>query len=67
MTQKRKHTVDEVLRSLSKKKDIKITGNEIQILVGKDSKQDLGNKSWGKIDFLCNHNGYRRFNVIKFI
>lgn len=67
MSQKRKHTVDEVLISLSRKKSIKITGNEIQILVGDKSNNDLGNGSWGKIDFLCNHNGYRRFNVIKFI
>jgi hypothetical protein len=67
MSEKRKHTVDEVLKSLSRKRDIKINNLEIQILVGDFAHNDLGNKSWGKIDFLVNHNNYRRFNVTKFI
>ena len=60
---KRKHSVDEVLKSLSKKHDVKVVGNSIQVLkaiVTKDGKDvenptyqgDLGNGSWGKIDFL---------------
>ena len=60
---KRKHSVDEVLKSLSKKNDVKVVGNSIQVLkaiVTKDGKDvenptyqgDLGNGSWGKIDFL---------------
>ena len=60
---KRKHSVDEVLKSLSKKHDVKVVGKSIQVLkaiVTKDGKDvenpvyqgDLGNGSWGKIDFL---------------
>ncbi len=60
---KRKHSADEVLKSLSKKHDVKVVGKSIQVLkaiVTKDGKDvenpayqgDLGNGSWGKIDFL---------------
>ena len=54
----RKHTVDEVLRALDRKHDCKVVYNRVYILKSKESFNDLGNKSWGKIDFLCNHNGY---------
>lgn len=58
----RKHNVDEVLRALRQKKDLKIQGNQIQIL---RNSSDLGNGSWGKIDFLVNHQGYFRQFVAK--
>lgn len=68
----RKHNEDEVLYLLRRKHDIKIKDNtkEIQILSGKSKKQhksnDLGNGSWGKIDFLINHCGYRKYIVDEF-
>ena len=60
---KRKHTVEEVLKALSKKHDVRVLGGTIQVLkpeIEKDGKiienpvyqGDLGNGSWGKIDFL---------------
>ena len=73
---KRKHSVDEVLKSLSKKHDVKVVGNSIQVLkaiVTKDGKDvenpayqgDLGNGSWGKIDFLKSQ-GYKQYFVAEF-
>ena len=56
--QKKKHTVDSAIKSLSKKRDINIVNNVIEVRRGKKSTQDLGNGSWGKVDFLCNHKGY---------
>ena len=62
----RKHNEDEVLFQLRKKHDVKIQGKDILILNGKSKRSqksdDLGNGSWGKIDYLCNHKGYiKRF------
>lgn len=71
----RKHySMDEVIRQLSKKNDVKINkvfgkpwNGEIEVLKNKvrnskfelvdnpKKKYDLGNGSWGKIDFLVNH------------
>ena len=59
----RKHSEDEVLKSLAKKHDVRIVNRTIQVLkpeIEKDGKivenpfyqGDLGNGSWGKIDFL---------------
>ena len=54
MTRKNKYRVDEVLRSLSKKHDVRINGTDILVLNGKSKKKpkqyDLGNGSWGKIE-----------------
>ena len=67
-----KHSQDEVVRSLSRKRDCRIDTSRktIEVLNGEDKKQpkqgDLGNGSWGKIDFLCNHCGYRWFFVSTF-
>jgi len=70
MARKNKHSVDGVLRSLSKKHDVKIDGNHVLILNGKDKKHpkkdDLGNGSWGKIDFLTNHCRFTKHFVSKF-
>ena len=66
----RKHTEDEVLKSLRKKNDVRVNGNLVLILNGKNKKfpkhNDLGNGSWGKIDFLVNHCGYHTMNVSEF-
>lgn len=68
-----------VLTQLSRKNDIRVDQtNTIKILsdkvINKDGEVvdnpkkrfDLGNKSWGKIDFLVNHCGYSRVNVDSF-
>ena len=73
----RKHKIDEVLRTLGRKNDIRIFSNRIQILKDKiwtkdgaidnpRKKHDLGNGSWGKIDFLTNYHGYYINYVEKF-
>ena len=61
----RKHNVDEVIRSLGRKKEVRVNpyAKTVEVL----SKQtELGNGSWGKIDFLTNHCGYRLLTVSKF-
>ena len=71
MTRKN-YKIDEVLRSLSQKHDIKINTDVqvIEVLSGKDPKfqtfHDVGNNSWGKIDFLVNHCGWSQINVDRF-
>ena len=60
----RKHKMDEVLKSLHRKKDLSIDsqGNVIYLL--KEPKNnDLGNSSWGKIDFLKKYCGYNIIEV----
>jgi hypothetical protein len=76
----RKHyEVDEVLRALSHKNDIRIVNKDILILKDKVYNQkagksitnpkkhfDIGNKSWGKIDFLVKVHEYRQYFVDEF-
>ena len=51
----RKHTKDEVLHSLKRKSDVLINNNSSVIQVLRPAKHnDLGNNSWGKIDYLKN-------------
>lgn len=72
MARKKNYTLDEVLRSLAKKRDVRVDSNVkvVQVLTGLDRKfpahNDLGNGSWGKIDFLCNYQGYRQIFVDRF-
>jgi len=72
MARKQRYTEDEVLKALSKKHDVNVnsTTKTIQVLNGKNKKfpkaNDLGNKSWGKIDFLCNYREYNWFFVSEF-
>lgn len=51
-----KHTVDSAISSLSRKRDCKIDlmNNEIAVLLPKaeNRSNDMGNSSWGKVDFL---------------
>lgn len=61
----RKHNLDEVRIALKKKHDVMLTSNkEVLLLTGQNPKypksNDLGNGSWGKIDFLVNHCGFRK-------
>ena len=47
------YTISKVESDLGQKK-IGITGKTITI----PNDPDIGNKTWGKIDFLCNFHGY---------
>lgn len=72
MTRKRKYTPDEVIKALSRKHDCRVdpTRKTVMTLNGKDPKHsksnDLGNGSWGKIDYLVNHNGFIHYSVSSF-
>lgn len=71
MTRKLKHTEDEVLKALSRKRDARVNRitKEIYILTGTNPQysrnNDLGNSSWGKIDFLVNYCGYSKIPTDK--
>ena len=74
------YQIDEVLRNLDRKQDIQINSNTKEIKILKDyildkkgdtipnpeKKHDLGNKSWGKIDFLVNHQGFSIWYISTF-
>ena len=61
----RKHNLEEVLSSLRKKNDCRIIEKSIFMLTGTSKKpqfkkkDDLGNGSWGKIDYLTKVHNYR--------
>lgn len=61
------NTIASALEVLNKKKDVKVIGNDIYVLNGyaKYKANDLGNGSWGKIDFL-RKKGYRMHLVRRF-
>lgn len=63
-----KHTVSEAIRRLNTKQDCKVTGDTILVLSDHNQNKvfDLGNKSWGRIDFLVNYCGFRKFFFDKF-
>lgn len=74
-----KHTQESALRTLGQKNDLRIRGSKILILTDRvwdnkkgeyvdnpRKKHDIGNKSWGKIDFLTKYYGYSIVNVDKF-
>ncbi len=48
------YTIDEAKSALSKKR-CTIQGKTIFV---PPKGEDIGNGTWGKIDFLCNHHGY---------
>ncbi len=72
MARKKKYTLDEVLKSLQRKHDCKVDAAKktVYTLNGKNPKHsktnDLGNRSWGKIDFLVNFNSYTHYSVSEF-
>jgi hypothetical protein len=75
-----KHNFFEVIKSLRKKHDIKIFEHQNKIILLRNfivtkealiihnphKKFDLGNKSYGKIDFLVNHCGFHIFFLKSF-
>jgi hypothetical protein len=62
----RKYAVDEVIRSLNNKHDCRIMGNRIEVLTGRNATNDLGNGSWGRIDFLTHYYGFYQCFVKEF-
>ena len=64
----KQHRIDRVLRQLGQKNDCFVDPNTltIQVLVGKNQKHDLGNKSWGKIDYLQKVHDFSVIKVDKF-
>lgn len=52
-----KHDEVNVLRSLSRNKEVSVNLANKTIIVSKDS-QSVGNGTWGKIDFLVHYCGY---------
>jgi len=76
---KSKYSESEVLASLDRKQDVKISGRTILLLSrevwsdklkglieNRERKNDLGNGSYGMIDFLVNHRGYNKNRVNEF-
>jgi len=61
---KKEYSVIKVLKSLRKKKNIKVTkGKLIYILNFRNmGQQSIGNSTLGKLDYLVNHNKY---NIIR--
>lgn len=76
----KKHSETEVCRQLAKKNDCKVHQSHRTVEILSDTvhdkeqntipnpkkKHDLGNKSWGRIDFLVNYCGYRTRYVSEF-
>jgi len=63
MAKEFKYDEDQAIRILSKKRDLKIDVNKKTIKIQRDptrKRNDLGNGSWGKIDFLINHCGFSK-------
>lgn len=75
----RNHIYNKVIKDLSKKRDVKIVGRTILMLSdlvwskfhgdyvrNKLKRHDIGNKSWGKIDFLMKEYEYKIKHVDSF-
>jgi len=60
------YTEEEVFKSLQKKSDVRIQGKLVLVMRGSAAKNDIGNGSKGKIDFLCKHRGYQMRWVTEF-
>lgn len=67
---RKNYTIDEACAGLSKKNDVRINGSVIEILTDKittkegnvidnpKKRNDIGNGSWGKIDYLTKYCGF---------
>ena len=76
----KKHNEYDCIKQLDRKRDCKIASSGVivilqnHIFIPKEGKTirnpnkhfDLGNKSWGKIDYLINHCGYSMMRVDRF-
>jgi len=62
MKNNKSYNESDVIKSLNSKKDCKVVESSKTIWVAPNGNQnkahDLGNKSWGKIDFLLHYRGY---------
>ena len=65
---RKNYTIDKVLRALNKKNDCLVSETDkiVFVLVGRGKKNDLGNKSWGKIDFLIHYCNFTLNKVEEF-
>lgn len=67
---RKKYKLEEVLFRLRRKKDIRVNPINKTMMVlnqkAKNKENDLGNGSWGKIDFLKKVEGYKLFLVSEF-
>ncbi len=65
---RKNYRIDEVLASLNRKNDAKVIGGTVYILADSSpiKKNDLGNGSWGKIDYLTKYQGYSISRVKSF-
>lgn len=68
VSSKFKYNEEQVLSKLRRKKDISInpSSKTIQVRQGESAQNDLGNKSWGMIDFLQSQSSYHVQRVKKF-
>jgi len=60
------YTEEDVIWTLSRKSDVRIQGKQVLVMKGSAAKNDIGNGSKGKIDFLCRHKGYTLVFTSKF-
>ena len=44
-----KHSLEQAIKALNKKKDVQVEGTDIYI---RNESTEVGNKSWGRIDYL---------------
>ena len=67
---RKKHKLEEVLFRLRRKRDVRVNPGNKTVMVlnnkAKNKENDLGNGSWGKIDFLKNVEKYNVFFVSEF-
>jgi hypothetical protein len=67
---RKNYSIDEALRTLSQKHDVMVDFNRKSLKILKHdsphAKHDVGNKSWGKVDFLVNYCGFSLERVAKF-
>ena len=58
---RKQHNLDEVLRSLSRKNGCSVDSIRRTVSI-KRGQSDIGNGSWGKIDYLEKRHGYVVYN-----
>lgn len=58
MADKKFHTEKSAVATLQKKQSIKFSDRYKRIIFIKEGFSDIGNKSWGKIDYLMNYQFY---------
>jgi hypothetical protein len=75
---RKRHSEEEVLRALRYKRDVRVSGKTVAVLKDKvltkegetvlnpNKSWDLGNGSWGKIDYLVKEHGYYIWHTDKF-